>query len=256
MSSVARPVVEPASRYRRIEVPILGGMYGTELIGMGILLSLPFSFTAYRMDQEMWMREKLFGTVFARSRSPFAELQSSIQELSAGSKEWTGLAPYFWRSFINATHIEAGTYTMTFPYMNALSNKRLPFLSEEVLDWLSLIPREYLCNFQIYRWLFENRIPEWTGVPFNSEMSRYVLSLASVKPVNAQTGVTSPFDFQGFAARNAHSEATRRLGFQGENLSELFAHKGDSLAARLANAMVWYNLQRDFPSDKGELASI
>jgi hypothetical protein len=244
--SVSYPVVQRALKPRRLDCPVIGGMFGTEFVGMGVFQLLPFQTLGYREDMQRLRRAKIFGPSWiADHQSPFLRFQNEVNQSSTICKEWGALAPLFLRSFMTSVHMEEGSYALTLPATNVHANKRLPYMDAEVMDWLAQTPREYLLNFQLYDWIFKNVGKEWATTPFNSTITCSLPDLPSVKSVkDGKYGSYGDFDFENFVLAPENREIIDSLGlFPSENMGPLVYEYGHGFASRVANLIVWFQLE-------------
>jgi hypothetical protein len=235
------PMGAVATSFRRTAFPGLTGSFGTELVGGGVFRVLPINYTFFRHDQYNNMRARLFSEqISSKPECPYTEIINGVENHSGACKEFGYLVNVFLRSFFTSVYSAHGTHAYISPWENQHADKHSPFTTEEVLDVLKSMPREYLVNYRLYNQLFRTTLKEFTEVPFNSAMTMFSQAMPSVPKVTAKT-VYTQFPYMKALNANPKHEAFQLPVFKPNALMAEAEHNFD-IAVRAVDFLFWYEM--------------
>ncbi len=248
IQTFANGVVKPmpmgalATVFRRVHFPVLTASFGTELVGGGAFYALPLGYSFFRFDRYKKMRRKIFNGEALSRPCPYGKVIAGIESDLHASKEYGYLSQFFWRSFFTSTYSAHGTHVYVAPYENQHADKHSPFLSEDVLDVLMSLPREYLINYRLYDKLFSTSLKELAETPFNSTYTRYsTVAQDPRKPEEPRKNVKTPFPYLEVLRAVADDEAWAHPVFRREGLLRE-AETNFDLAVRAVDFLFWHEL--------------
>lgn len=217
----------------------LTGTFGTELVGLGPWKYLPTHYTTFRYDYLRHYQKFLFQSG-AESGGDFYDLICENVDSQLGPcKEYQFFVPFFWRSFYSDIYSQHGTFVFISPYEMLNFQKLSPFLMPEVVDFLLKLPREALVNYRLYGELFKGRLKEWTEVPFNSEMTKYVGHIKVMPKDHTNKNIYS-FPFHEYLQKHANHEAFDLDFLQEGGIMGLKWPKDASHIVRFVDYLFWY----------------
>ncbi|HAG92097.1 MAG TPA: hypothetical protein DCL41_09505 [Bdellovibrionales bacterium] len=218
---------------------ILTGTYGTELVGQGPWKYLPTKFTNFRYDYLRHYNKKLFQPG-SESLGDFYDFICERVDSQVGPcKEYQFFLPFFWRSFYSDVYSQHGTYVFISSYEMQNFQKLSPFLMPEVVRFLMKLPSECLVNYRLYGELFKGKLKEWTEVPFNSEMTKYVGHI-KVMPKDHKNKNIYYFPFHKYLQKHANHEAFDLDFLQEGGIMGLQWPKDASHIVRFVDYLFWY----------------
>lgn len=239
-SPVPLPMGGEALRPLRARLPVLTASFGTELLGQGVFLSLPFQYSLFNYQKYTKFKKWVFSPEFVKTKyCPYSQATFAIDSAQAPSKEYAAMARYLWRSYFSLTYSPYGTSVYIAPYENQYKNKFSPFLTQDVLDAIMGLPREYLVNYRVYEHLFSTDLIGGSELPLNSTMVRHARGVTPVEKKPAPH-VKSKFDYRK-AIAEAKDSPVFKLPIFDKDFYKIVSDTGwADLVVKTVDFLYWY----------------
>ena len=231
-----------------MHTPSLTGTFGTELLGHLIFSRMPYRKALLNEASETEKYTQLVSSTFlAGFEDPKITLHSEVEEENGPCKEYSFGIKRVWRSSFSSLHSDRNTWTFIQPFENFNKDKVVPFLDQDVLDFLITLPLEYLQNYRIYGALFKGLLRPWIRIPLHSGIHNYICDLPKPTGLITEPANQTPVSRRELCLQNLKHPSLQiglfNLDYLKKALLDPESEKG--LAVKLCDFIGWYHVHID-----------